>query len=54
MDFEGVNIGYALTGSFCTFKETIKQIKKLIELKANVYPVFSFNSQSMLYKIWKS
>ncbi|MBS5793575.1 MAG: dipicolinate synthase subunit B [Lachnospirales bacterium] len=47
MDFEGVNIGYALTGSFCTFKETIEQIKKLIELKANVYPVFSFNSQSI-------
>lgn len=47
MDFEGVNIGYALTGSFCTFKETIEQIKKLVELKANVYPVFSFNSQNI-------
>lgn len=47
MDLQGVNIGYALTGSFCTFKETIEQIKKLVELKANVYPVFSFNSQNI-------
>ncbi|WP_250278410.1 dipicolinate synthase subunit B [[Clostridium] colinum] len=47
MNFEGVNIGYALTGSFCTFKETIEQIKELVSLKANVYPVFSFNSQNI-------
>ncbi|WP_317367306.1 dipicolinate synthase subunit B [uncultured Tyzzerella sp.] len=47
MDFEGVNIGYALTGSFCTFEQTIEQIKRLVELKANVYPVFSFNSQQI-------
>ena len=47
MDLQGVNIGYALTGSFWTFKETIEQIKKLVELKANVYPVFSFNSQNI-------
>lgn len=47
MNFEGINIGYALTGSFCTFKETIEQIKKLVELKATIYPVFSFNSQNI-------
>ena len=47
MDLKGVNIGYALTGSFCTFRETIEQIKKLIELKANVYAIFSFNSQNI-------
>ena len=47
MNFEGINIGYALTGSFCTFDDTIKQIEKLISLKANIYPVFSFNSQNI-------
>ena len=47
MNFKDKNIGYALTGSFCTFKDTIEQIKKLVELKANVYPVFSFNSQNI-------
>lgn len=44
MNFENKNIGYALTGSFCTFKSTIKQIKMLVSLGANVLPVFSFNS----------
>lgn len=47
MNFEGLNIGYALTGSFCTFSNTIEEIKKLVELKANVFPVLSFNSQSI-------
>ena len=47
MDFTNINIGYALTGSFCTFKETIEQIKNLVALNAKVYPVFSFNSQNI-------
>lgn len=47
MNFEGINIGYGLTGSFCTFRETINQIKKLVELKANICPVLSFNSQNI-------
>lgn len=47
MDLQGINIGYALTGSFCTFRETINQMKSLIDLKANIYPVFSFNSQNI-------
>lgn len=47
MNFEKMNIGYALTGSFCTFSQTINQIEKLVELKANVFPVFSFNSQNI-------
>lgn len=47
MDFEGINIGYALTGSFCTFKDSIDQMKKLISLKANIFPVFSLNSQNI-------
>ncbi len=47
MDFEGINIGYALTGSFCTFNDSIKEIEKLINLKANIFPIFSFNSQNI-------
>lgn len=54
MNFKDKNIGYALTGSFCTFKDTIEQIKKLVELKANVYPIFSFNSQNMDTKFGKA
>lgn len=47
MKLEGKNIGYALTGSFCTFKDTIIQIKNLVDLGSNVYPVFSFNAQNI-------
>lgn len=54
MNFEGMNIGYALTGSFCTFSDTIKEIEKLVELKANVFPVFSFNSQNINTRFGKA
>lgn len=47
MDFGGKNIGYALTGSFCTFADTIKQMKILKELNANLFPIFSFNAQTI-------
>jgi len=40
-------IGFALTGSFCTFEKTIPQISKLIEEGAEILPIMSFNS----YKI---
>ena len=32
----GKKIGFALTGSFCTFEKTIPQISKLIEEGADV------------------
>lgn len=54
MNFEGLNIGYALTGSFCTFEESIEQIKELVLLKANVFPVFSFNSQNINSRFGKA
>lgn len=47
MNFKGKNIGYALTGSFCTFAETIEQVKILRELEANIFPIFSFNAQNI-------
>ncbi|MFI3230909.1 MAG: dipicolinate synthase subunit B [bacterium] len=40
-------IGYALTGSFCTFESTINQMKNLISKGVNIIPIFSFNSQSI-------
>ena len=39
MILEGKKIGFALTGSFCTFKKTIPQIAKLIEEGAEVLPI---------------
>jgi len=45
-DFENVKIALAMTGSFCTFDTTIVQLKRLIELKAQIIPVMSENAYS--------
>lgn len=54
MNVKGKNIGFALTGSFCTFNKAIEQIKKLIENGANVYPIMSFNSYTLDTKFGKA
>lgn len=41
MDLSYLNIGFALTGSFCTFKRVIPQISRLIEFGAEIYPIMS-------------
>lgn len=38
---EKVNLGFAMCGSFCTFKKVIPQIKKLVDEGYNVSPVMS-------------
>lgn len=37
------NIGLCITGSFCTFKRLMPEIKKMIENGYNIFPIFSFN-----------
>lgn len=39
------NIGFAVTGSFCTFDKIKEEIQRLIDENANVIPIFSFNCQ---------
>ncbi len=36
--------GYALTGSFCTFEKSIKQMEKLVDEGINIIPIMSFNA----------
>lgn len=43
----GKKIGFALTGSFCTFEKTILQISRLIEEGAEVLPIMSFNTYNI-------
>jgi len=50
----GKKVGFALTGSFCTFEKTIPQISKLIEEGAEVLPIMSFNSYNIDSKFGKS
>jgi len=43
---EGKNIGFALTGSFCTFDKIIPVIQQLRDEGANVTPIFSEKVQN--------
>lgn len=46
-NLKGLKIGYALTGSFCTFSESFKLIEELLELNVEIFPIISFNVQSI-------
>ena len=54
MLLEGVKIGFALTGSFCTFNQTIPQIEKLVDAGAEVIPIMSFNAYNLDTKFGKA
>lgn len=54
MKLEGKRIGFVFTGSFCTFRKTIDQLKNIIELKAEVLPIMSNNSYTMDTKFGKA
>ena len=51
---KGKRVGFCLTGSFCTFKNVIPQIKELVEAGADVLPIMSFNSYNLDTKFGKS
>ncbi len=54
MEVKGINIGFVLTGSFCTFKKTIPKIKELVKQEANVIPIMSYNSYNLDTKFGKA
>lgn len=54
MELRGKNIGYALTGSFCTFRATITEMENLIKMGANVIPILSFHSYHLDTKFGKA
>lgn len=43
---KNINIGFALTGSFCTFGKAVTQIENFVKSGANVIPIMSFNSKN--------
>ena len=54
MKLEGKRVGFVMTGSFCTFKRAIEQLKKIVEEKAEVIPVMSYNSYNLDTKFGKA
>ena len=54
MYLKNKNIGFCLTGSFCTFKNTILQMKELVKDGANVIPIMSYNAYKTDTKFGKA
>lgn len=44
MDLAEKRIGFAITGSFCTYSQVLPVIEELVKLKANVVPILSYNA----------
>ncbi|MBQ7783710.1 MAG: dipicolinate synthase subunit B [Oscillospiraceae bacterium] len=44
---EGVKIGFAMCGSFCTFAKTFEQMIKLKAAGAELIPIMSYNASSL-------
>lgn len=48
MKLENKKIGFAFTGSFCTFEKTIQELKKLTKIEGiEIIPIMSFNSYNL-------
>ena len=54
MEVKNKKIGFVFTGSFCTFKKVIPEMKKLKELKAEIIPIMSYNSYNLDTKFGKA
>lgn len=54
MSLKGIKVGFALTGSFCTFSQIIPQMAKLVEEGAEVIPIMSYNAYHLDTKFGKA
>jgi dipicolinate synthase subunit B len=46
MNWQGVSVGFALTGSHCTFEEVMPQIARFVSAGAKVFPIASYTLMS--------
>ena len=54
MNLEGKKICFAMTSSFYAFRKTIDELKKIVKLNIDVYPIMSNNSYTVDSKYGKS
>ena len=47
MEFKDLRVGFAMTGSFCTFKNAFKAAQDIVGLGCDVTPIMSFNAKSI-------
>jgi dipicolinate synthase subunit B len=43
MNWQGLTVGYALTGSHCTLEEVMPQVKRFVDAGAKVIPIISYS-----------
>ncbi len=46
MLLNGIKVGIAITGSFCTFDTVLIEIERLVAEGADVYPIMSYNASN--------
>lgn len=44
---EGMRVGFAVTGSFCTHRASLQAMEDLVKQGVDVYPILSYNSSEM-------
>ena len=54
MELAGKRIGFAITGSFCTFDQILPVVEQLVQTGADVTPVLSFNSSQLDTRFFKA
>ena len=47
MSLKGIRIGFAVSGSFCTFSKAFAQAERLVSMGAELTPVMSFNAAAL-------
>ena len=47
MKLEGKKIGFVFTGSFCTFKKVIEELKHIKKEGADILPIMSNNAYNL-------
>lgn len=54
MELKDKNIGFCITGSFCTFRNIVSEIKSLVNLGANIIPIMSYTAYNIDSKFGKA
>ena len=54
MELAGKRIGFAVTGSFCTFAQILPQMKALVDAGADVTPILSYNASRLDTRFFKA
>ena len=54
MNIEGKKVGFVFTGSFCTFKTVLEELKKIKKSGADIIPIMSYNAYNLDTKFGKA